>query len=229
MGGAVMTGGQRPVVELVGEELRLRRSGVQIQRGIDIDLRSGERVALAGPSGSGKTTLTSVRAGLAEPDSGTVILDGRPLADHGPQLRRRVGIVFHGDALVALLTAAENVEMALVATGFPQRRQPSPPERRSSSSASPTGRSTSWKSSLVASSSGWRSLARSPGGPTSSGRRADRGAGSRPRQPGTRRHPRRRRPGAAVLLATHDAKVVRRCDRRLYVVDGALTDSETLA
>src|SRR5450631_4807601 len=119
MGGAVMTGGQRPVVELVGEELRLRRSGVQIQRGIDIDLRSGERVALAGPSGSGKTTLTSVRAGLAEPDSGTVILDGRPLADHGPQLRRRVGIVFQGDALVALLTAAENVEMALVATGLP--------------------------------------------------------------------------------------------------------------
>jgi ABC-type ATPase involved in cell division len=35
--------------------------------------------------------------------------------------------------------------------------------------------------------------------------------------------------GAAVLLATHDAQVVRRCDRRLHVVDGALTDPETLA
>ena len=39
MGGAVMTGGQRPIVELVGKELRLRRSGVQILAGIDIDLR----------------------------------------------------------------------------------------------------------------------------------------------------------------------------------------------
>ena len=76
-------------------------------------------MALTGPSGSGKTTLLSVLAGLAEPDSGTVLLDGHPLADHGPQLRRRVGIVFQGYVLVALLTAAENVEMALVVTGLP--------------------------------------------------------------------------------------------------------------
>ena len=76
-------------------------------------------MALTGPSGSGKTTLLSVLAGLAEPDSGTVLLDGRALADHGPQLRRRVGIVFQGYVLVALLTAAENVEMALVVTGLP--------------------------------------------------------------------------------------------------------------
>ena len=75
-----------------GSGLRYEASpGVQILRGIDIDLRSGERVALTGPSGAGKTTLMSVLAGLAEPDSGTVLLDGRPLGDHGPQLRRRSG------------------------------------------------------------------------------------------------------------------------------------------
>jgi putative ABC transport system ATP-binding protein len=49
-----MTGQERPPVELVGEKLRLRRSGVQILRGIDIDLRRGERVALTGPSGSAR-------------------------------------------------------------------------------------------------------------------------------------------------------------------------------
>jgi len=191
-----MTGGEQPVVELVGEELTFSRSGVEILRGIDIDLRSGERVALTGPSGSGKTTLMSVLAGLAEPDSGTVLLDGRPLADHGPQLRRRVGIVFQGYALVALLTAAENVEIALVATGLPAAQA----AERAREALELVGLADRAEHLVEELSGGQQQRVR--GRPRArratrrpARRRADRGAGSHPRRPGARRHPRRRRPG----------------------------------
>jgi predicted ABC-type transport system involved in lysophospholipase L1 biosynthesis ATPase subunit len=225
-----MTGGQRPVVDRVGKQLRLRRSGLQILRGIDIDLRSGERVALTGPLGAGKTTLMSVLAGLAEPDSGTVHLDGHPLADHGPQLRRRIGIVFQGYALVALLTAAENVEMALVATGLPAAQT----AKRAREALELVGLADRAEHLVEELSGGQqqrlaitRALAGRPGvlladeptaeqDPAHAAQALDAILAAADR-------------GAAVLLATHDAQVVRRCDRRLHVVDGALTDPETLA
>jgi len=224
-----MTGPQQPIV-VVGKELRLRRSGVQILRGIDIDLRSGERVALTGPSGAGKTTLMSVLAGLAQPDSGTVLLDGRPLGDHRLHLRRRVGIVFQGYALVALLTAAENVEMALIATGLP-----GPQAAESAREALELVGLADRAEHLVEELSGGQqqrvAVARALAGcpdvlladeptaeqdPAHATQALDAILAAADR-------------GAAVLLATHDARVVRRCDRRLHIVDGALTEPETLA
>ncbi len=105
-------------VELVAQGVRVSRGGVEVLRGVDVTLRGGERLALTGPSGSGKTVLLSVLAGLARPDDGTVTLDGRPLAED-PALRRRLGVVFQGYGLVALLTAAENVELPLLAARVP--------------------------------------------------------------------------------------------------------------
>jgi putative ABC transport system ATP-binding protein len=225
-----MTGGQRPVVELVGAQLRFSRSGVQILSGIDIGLRSGERVALTGPSGSGKTTLMSVLAGLAEPDSGTVLLDGRPLADQGRQLRRRVGIVFQGYALVALLTAAENVELALIANGLP---------------ASQAAERALEALELVGLADRAEHLVEELSGGQQQRVAVARALAGRPDvlladEPTAEQDPVRAAlaldaifaaadQGAAVLLATHDAKVVRRCHRRLHVIDGALTDLEALA
>jgi putative ABC transport system ATP-binding protein len=225
-----MTGGQRPIVELVGEELWLRRSGVQILAGIDIDLRSGERVALTGPSGSGKTTLMSVLAGLTEPDSGTVLLDGHPLADHGPQLRRRVGIVFQGYALVALLTAAENIEMALVATGLPAA-QAAKRAREVLELVGLTDRAEHLIEELSGGQQQRVAVARALAG------RPDVLLADEPTAEQDPAHAAQALnailaaadKGGAVLVATHDAQVVRRCDRRLHIVDGALTDPETLA
>jgi putative ABC transport system ATP-binding protein len=111
--------GDEPVrTTLVGQGLRVSRGGVEILRGVDLVLRGGERLALTGPSGSGKTVLLSVLAGLARPERGEVLLDGRPLAEVG-SLRQRMGVVFQGYGLVALLTAAENVELPLLAARVP--------------------------------------------------------------------------------------------------------------
>ena len=224
-----MTGPQQPIV-VVGKELRLRRSGVQILRGIDIDLRSGQRVALTGPSGAGKTTLMSVLAGLAEPDSGTVLLDGRPLGDHRLHLRRRVGIVFQGYALVALLTAAENVEMALIATGLPGP-QAAESAREALELVGLADRAEHLGAELSGGQQPRVAVARALAGcpdvlladeptaeqdPAHATQALDAILAAADR-------------GAAVLLATHDARVVRRCDRRLHIVDGALTEPETLA
>ena len=70
-----------------------------------------EVLAVLGPSGSGKTTLLSLVAGIAEPDSGSILLDERELVGL-PLEDRRVGMVFQEGALFPHMTARENVEYA---------------------------------------------------------------------------------------------------------------------
>ena len=86
-------------------------------RGVDLDLCSGEIVALLGPSGSGKSTLLNLLGGLDRPDAGEIRfraeeltrLDDRALARYR---RRHVGFVFQAYNLIPSLTARENVELA---------------------------------------------------------------------------------------------------------------------
>jgi ATP-binding cassette, subfamily C, bacterial CydC len=51
---------------------------------VDLEVRPGSRIGVVGPSGAGKSTLVGVLAGFVPPDSGTALLDGRPIADYGP-------------------------------------------------------------------------------------------------------------------------------------------------
>jgi ABC-type lipoprotein export system ATPase subunit len=90
---------------LQGTDLVVERAGRRILDRASLTVAGGERVAVTGPSGAGKTTLLHVLAGLERPDGGTVRVGAT----------RRVGIVFQGHGLVSLLTAAENVEVALQA------------------------------------------------------------------------------------------------------------------
>jgi putative spermidine/putrescine transport system ATP-binding protein len=93
----------------------------------DVSLRIGRGrfVTLLGPSGSGKTTLLMVIAGFVPPDSGRLLLDGRPI-EHLPPDKRDFGMVFQGYALFPHLTVAENVAFPLrvrrVARGELQKR-----------------------------------------------------------------------------------------------------------
>ena len=69
--------------------------------GVDLDIADGEIVSLLGPSGCGKTTTLRLIAGLEEPDTGRIVLDGeevsRPGAMVGPD-RRNLGMVFQSYA-----------------------------------------------------------------------------------------------------------------------------------
>ncbi|HWE55772.1 MAG TPA: heme ABC exporter ATP-binding protein CcmA [Acidimicrobiales bacterium] len=103
-------------VLLEGRGLSYSLSGVSILQSIDVTVEAGEAVAVTGPSGSGKTTLLYLLAGMIRPSSGTVSLDGKPL-DRLATPADGVATVLQGYGLVSLLTAAENVQVALRAAG----------------------------------------------------------------------------------------------------------------
>ena len=89
---------------------------------VSLRVSAGEFVAVMGPSGSGKSTLLRLAGGLDRPTSGRVLLAGRDLAgldEAGLTLawRREVGFVFQEANLLASLTAAENVALALELDG----------------------------------------------------------------------------------------------------------------
>jgi len=94
---------------------------IVILENINLELHSGEIVALLGPSGSGKSTLMRMIAGLIPPTQGQVIYHDQPLVGLNPG----VAIVFQSFALYPWLTVLENVELGLKAKGEPpdSRRQ----------------------------------------------------------------------------------------------------------
>jgi putative ABC transport system ATP-binding protein len=89
-------------------------------RGVDLSIAPGQLVGVSGASGSGKSTMINVMCGLDRPTRGAVLVGGRldPQADEWASLRRRrIGIVFQDFNLLPVLTAAENVELAMFDTG----------------------------------------------------------------------------------------------------------------
>ena len=83
---------------------------------VSLAIDSGEFVALLGPTGCGKSTVLRLIAGLEEPTSGRVLIDGRP-APRGAGRDRRLAMVFQDYALYPHLTVAQNI-------GFPLRTRP---------------------------------------------------------------------------------------------------------
>jgi len=94
---------------------------VEALKGIDLQVRRGEMVAVMGASGSGKTTLLNTLSGLDEIDEGLIEIAGRNLAQMSDRERTRyraanMGFVFQFYNLLPVLSAVENVEMPLLLT-----------------------------------------------------------------------------------------------------------------
>ncbi|MGH8031056.1 MAG: sulfate/molybdate ABC transporter ATP-binding protein [Luteimonas sp.] len=106
--------------------LRLQRidkryTGVAALDAVDLEIASGELVALLGPSGSGKTTLLRVIAGLLPADGGRVLFDDTDATQLSLR-ERNVGFVFQHYALFRHMTVAENVAFGL--RSRPRRKRP---------------------------------------------------------------------------------------------------------
>jgi len=104
---------------------KVYRSGadeVEALRGVDLDVRAGEFVAVMGPSGSGKTTLLNCFSGLDSIDGGRVVIEGRsihelPDAERTKQRAAAMGFVFQAFNLIPVFTTVENVELPLLLAG----------------------------------------------------------------------------------------------------------------
>ena len=114
----------QPIVEI--KDLHLSLIGgagpVNILRGIDLIVDTGQTISVIGPSGAGKTTLLMVLSGLEQPTSGQIAIAGTNLQslneDGLARFRRQhVGIVFQSFHLVPTMTALENVALPLEFSG----------------------------------------------------------------------------------------------------------------
>lgn len=97
-------------------------------RGVDLEVRKGEFIAIMGPSGSGKSTLLNIIGLLDRPTRGKVYIDGVDVSRLGPRelayiRNRKIGFVFQQFNLINRLTVLENIELPLVVRGIPRRKR----------------------------------------------------------------------------------------------------------
>ncbi|MFM5293414.1 ABC transporter ATP-binding protein [Aeromonas veronii] len=102
------------VVKGLGKSVRLGHESLTILEGIDLQVNSGETVALVGASGSGKSTLLGLLAGLDLPSQGDIEILGKSLGELDEEGRARlraeqIGFVFQSFLLLPTMTALENV------------------------------------------------------------------------------------------------------------------------
>ena len=98
------------------EDVRFTYPGATTEalRGVDLEIRAGEIVALVGENGSGKTTLAKLLAGLYQPDGGRITWDGTDIADFRPaSLRQQVSVTFQ-DFVRYAFTGTENIAVGRV-------------------------------------------------------------------------------------------------------------------
>jgi NitT/TauT family transport system ATP-binding protein len=100
----------------VSKDFGSSKSRVKTLKDVNFEVNDGEIVAILGPSGCGKTTLLRIIAGLEQPSSGNVLLDGKKVEQPSPQF----GMVFQEHALLPWLSVHRNVSIGLEMRGIPQ-------------------------------------------------------------------------------------------------------------
>jgi len=222
-----------PAVEWVSKARGLGKhvsgpSGVlTILRGLDLEVRPGEAVAILGASGSGKSTLLGLLAGLDDASAGDLWLCGRELnaldEDGRAELRAgRVGFVFQSFQLLPTLTARETVLLPLELTGTADA------QARADRALGRVGlaeRAGHYPRQLSGGEQQRVAIARAYA-PRPKVLFADEPTGNLDQATGE--HiidlllELRAEAGAALVLVTHDERLAGRCDRRLHMRAGAL-------
>src|SRR3974390_908650 len=106
----------------VGQVFKTSGADVPALEDVSLDVKPGRFVVLVGPSGCGKSSLLMMMAGLRQPTSGSILIDGKPMPRPDPD---RIGVVFQEPSLFPWLTAEENVHFPLDLRHVPkeERRQ----------------------------------------------------------------------------------------------------------
>jgi len=213
-------------------------SGTLALRGVDVDVHPGELLMLMGPSGSGKTTLLSIMGCILTATSGSVRIAGREVVGLSekqlPALRlEHIGFVFQGFNLFSTLTAGENVELMLDLKGASSAKAKHRAEELLEQvglgekyGAFPADLSGGQKQRVAIA----RALAGDPGiiladEPTAA---LDSHTGRTVMEMMTELAHKR---GRAVVIVTHDSRVVNYADRIVRIEDGAIagnTEAETM-
>ncbi|HET7136188.1 MAG TPA: ATP-binding cassette domain-containing protein [Casimicrobiaceae bacterium] len=202
--------------------------------GVAFDIDERETIAISGASGSGKTTLLGLLAGLDDPTSGDVVLDGVSLStldqDGRAALRQRlVGFVFQSFQLLPALTAHENVMLPLELAGAPDA---APRAREWLTRVGLARRTTHYPRQLSGGEQQRVAIARAFAGepkilmadePTGN---LDAATGDEVAELMFRLN---REHGTTLILVTHDAQLAARCERRLSLAGGRLVADERRA
>jgi putative ABC transport system ATP-binding protein len=200
---------------------------------VNLLVQASEMVAVMGPSGSGKSTLLTIAGSLEEPTSGTVLVEGRPLAgmsrsDRARLRRRHVGYVFQDFNLLPGLTAAENIALPLELDGT-KAKAAAVAVRRALEQVGLAGEAARYPDELSGGQRQRVAIARALVGE----RRlllADEPSGALDTRNGEaviRLLRTACKEGAAAVLATHDAQLAAWADRVVFVRDGVVVDQTT--
>lgn len=115
-------------LEQIRKSYFMGKQELRVLKGIDLDIRKNEYVALMGPSGSGKSTLMNILGCLDSPTAGKYILNGHDVSkmadDNLADIRNKeIGFVFQQFNLLPRLTALENVALPLVYAGTSRKQR----------------------------------------------------------------------------------------------------------
>jgi putative ABC transport system ATP-binding protein len=208
-------------------------SPVTILRGIDLDVRAGEVVALLGPSGSGKSSLMAVLSGLERASGGSLEVAGADfmgLSEDGLATARRgrIGIVLQAFHLLPTMTAAENVATPMELAGMADAAPRALAELAAVGLAHRTGH---YPTQLSGGEQQRVAIARATA-PRPGLIFADEPTGNLDAATGEEiiklLFARRAETGATLLIITHDASLAARCERVLTMADGVIV-SDTAA
>ncbi|HUQ37601.1 MAG TPA: ABC transporter ATP-binding protein [Aestuariivirga sp.] len=204
-----------------------RAGNVEILRGVDLSVNTGEAIGIVGPSGSGKTSLLMLIAGLERATSGTLEVAGTSLEGKNEDAlaafrRDTIGIIFQSFHLIPTMTALENVSVPLEFRGVANAMQLAEVKLKRVGLGH---RLTHYPGQLSGGEQQRVAIARA----LASGARillADEPTGNLDQETGEQiiklLFELKKQEGASLLLITHDRALAKRCDRIAEVRDGKI-------